>query len=317
MLRILNLEPAGYSSEARAILTGLGELVEASLSRRELLAALPEYDVLITRLQQDIDKEVIDAGRQLRAIVSATTGLDHIDVAHARSRGIAVLSLQGERALLEGISSTAEHTWALLLALVRRIPAAFASVRDGRWDRDAFRGRTLAGRRLRLVGLGRTGRMVARYGKAFGLSVVAHDPDTGDWPADIERRDSLAELLADADVLSLHLPLTAQTRSCIGAEELAWLPAGAMLINTSRGELLDEAALVQALESGRLAGAAVDVIAHERSPELRMSSPLLAYAHMRDNLIITPHLGGATVEAMAETEVFMARKLEKFLRGGS
>lgn len=315
-MRILNAEPEGYSEEARAILRGLGRLDEGPLDRARLLEVIGCYDVLIVRFGHEVDREVMDAGQRLRVIVSATTGLDHIDVEYARGRGIAVLSLQGEEEFLGTISATAEHTWALLLALVRRVPAASAAVRAGEWDRDRFRGRTLAGLRLGIVGLGRLGRMVAGYGRAFGMRVAAYDPWAEVWPEGVERREALPDLLTSSDVLSLHVPLNAETQGLLGERELALLPEGAVVVNTSRGELLDEAALVAALERGRLAGAALDVISGERDPGARARSPLLAYARSHDNVIVTPHLGGATGEAMAATEVFMAKKLANFLRGG-
>ena len=313
MIRILNAEPLDYCDEARAILNQLGQVVEAPLTRTELLSQLSDYDVLVVRLAHQINSEVIDAGHCLKVIVTATTGLDHIDVAYANSEGITVLSLCGETEFLRTVSATAEHTWALLLALLRRIPGAFASVQEGEWNRDAFRGRELDSKRVGLVGLGRIGRKVARYGLAFGMTIHAHDPYTDDWLDDVIREPDLAALLHQSDVLSLHIPLNDETEGLISAEELALLPAGAVLVNTSRGDLIDEAGLVAALESGHLSGAALDVITHERQPEQRQQSLLLAYARTHDNLLITPHIGGATDESMAKTEVFMARKLVAFL----
>ncbi len=309
MIRILNVEPEGYADEARATLERLGEVVDAPLSRAELLAALPRYDVLIVRLRHRIDREIIACGERLRAIVSATTGLDHIAVEAAAARGIAVLSLRGETEFLRTISATAEHTWALLLALIRHLPPAAASVLDGEWNRDLFRGRELDGKRLGIIGLGRIGRKVARYGEAFGMQVAAFDPTDAEWMNGVERTTTLSELLSQSDALSVHIPLNANTKGLIGAHELSLLPPDAVLINTSRGETIDEAALLAALESNRLAGAALDVIADEREPERRRQSPLLAYARTHDNLII----GGATHESMARTEIFMAQKLIAFL----
>ncbi len=315
MTRILNAEPEGYSDEARAELGRVGEVVDGPLSRAELIAAMPDVDVLIVRLGHNVDREVLDAAPRLRAVVTATTGLDHVDVEHAAARGVEVLSLRGETELLRTVHATAEHTWALLLALVRRIPAAFASVRAGRWDRDRFRGRELAGKRLCIVGLGRVGRQVAGYGLAFGMDVAGHDPHAVDWPDGVARADGLPAALSRADVLTVHVPLRAGTAGLIGAAELAMLPPGAVVVNTSRGEVLDEAALVAALASGRVAGAAVDVIAGERDEERRRRSPLLEYAGEHENVIVTPHLGGATAESMARTELVMACKLAAFLEG--
>jgi D-3-phosphoglycerate dehydrogenase len=313
LIRILNAEPVGYSEEARSLLAKLGTLVEKEVSRAELLHELSDYDVLIVRLRYQIDREVLEAGRRLKAIVTATTGLDHIDVGHAESRGIAVLSLQGEASYLRGIRATAEHTWALLLGLLRRLVPASIAVRSGGWDRDAFRGRELHRKRLGIVGLGRIGSQVAGYGQAFGMHVSALDPFAARWVDGVWRAPTLAKLLARSDVLSLHLPLNPETWGLIKAAELALLPPGALLMNTSRGQLIDEEALVQALDNQHLAGAALDVVVDERDTDQRIRSRLLAYARTHDNLLITPHIAGATYESMAKTEVFMARKLARFL----
>lgn len=313
VLRILNVEPEGYCAQARAILEEIGQVTEAPLSRAEMLVQLPAYDVLIVRLAHQVDRAVLDAGARLKAVVSATTGLDHIDPEYAASKGIAVLSLRGETAFLDTVRATAEHTWALLLAVLRRIPQAAASVCTGHWDRDLFRGNELSGKRLGIVGLGRVGCKVARYGLAFGMDVAAYSMQAEPWVDGVARMPSLPALLARSDVLSIHVSLNDETEGLIGARELDLLPQGAVLINTARGRIVDEAALVEALETGRLAAAALDVVDQEREAEARNAGPLLAYARRHDNLLITPHIAGATHESMASTEVFMARKLKVFL----
>jgi D-3-phosphoglycerate dehydrogenase len=315
MIRILNAEPGQYSDQARAVLRELGEVVERSLMRAELVQVVPDFDVLIVRLGHQVDRVLLDAGRRLRAVVTATTGLDHVDLDHAARRGVAVLSLQGEMEFLRTIPATAEHTWALLLALLRRVAPAFDSVRRGQWERDRFRGRELAGARLGLVGCGRVGRRVARYGLAFDMEVAAYDPHATEWPAGVRRAATLAELASAAEVLTLHVPLVPETRGLIGRRELALLPRGAVLVNTARGDVVDAAALQEALETGRLAGAALDVLPGERDLVAGAAAPaLLAYARAHDNLLVTPHVAGATVESMARTELFMAQKLAAFLR---
>ena len=312
MSRILNLEPQDYSPVARAVLDRLGEVSNGPLTRSELMDRVRACNVLIVRLAHRIDREILDRAGQLRVVVSATTGLDHIDAEYAASKGIAILSLRGEVEFLRGIPATAEHTWALLLALVRNLPAAVQSVRAGEWDRDRFKGHELAGQQLGILGLGRIGEMVARYGLAFGMRVSAYDPFRQGWMERVERASSQADLFGRSNVLSIHVPLNEQTVRLVGEAELVHLPAGALLVNTARGQVIDEPALLQALESGRLAGAALDVLAEETRGQLQ-TSPLLAYARSHANLIITPHLGGATVESMAATEVFMANKLKEFL----
>lgn len=310
---ILNAEPLNYSEDAHALLNQLGTVVAKEMSRSQIIDELNAYDVLIVRLAHQIDREIMDAAPNLKVIVTATTGLDHIDLKYARSRGITVLSLQGETSFLRSITATAEHTWALLLGLLRQLVSASAAACSGNWDRDAFRGHELCGKRLGLIGLGRIGEMVARYGQAFGMDVGAYDPFINDWAEDVWQASALSDLLVRSDVLSLHVPLNAETTGMIGAPEMKSLPPGAVLINTSRGRLIDEAALLQALKSGRLAGAALDVIADERDADRRIDSPLLNFARKSKNLLITPHIGGATYESMAKTEVFMARKLVKFI----
>lgn len=312
-MKILNAEPLDYSPDARAILRSTGELVERPLDRAGLIDALPPYDVLIVRLATQVDREVIDAGRNLKAIVTATTGLDHIDVGYATRRGIAVLSLRGERAFLDTVPATAEHTWALLLALVRRIPWAFGSVLDGRWERDDFRGHDLWGRRLGILGLGRIGRIVARYALAFGMRVFAYDRSPEEETEGVTLRPSLPALLRTSEILTLHVPLDAQTEGLIGEVELGLLPPGALLVNTARDGVVDERALLRALGSGQLGGAALDVLSDERGLRSETRAALLDYARGHGNLLITPHIGGATTESMSRTEIFMAEKLKRHL----
>lgn len=312
-MQILNAEPTHYSDEARCILRALGELDEAELDRPQLLARIDSYDVLIVRLAHQIDTELLNRGRHLRAVVTATTGLDHIDLEAATTAGVTVLSLRGETEFLRTVTATAEHTWALLLALIRRLPEASRHAAAGGWQRDLFRGRELAGRRLGIVGLGRLGQMVARYGLAFGMRVAAYDPAPVELPAGVELCRDLTALLCRSDVLSLHAPLNDSTRGMIGAAQLALLPAGAVLINTARGDLVDGKALLDRLADGRLAGAALDVVPGERRDEDPARRALIRFAAADPRLLLTPHIGGATLDSMHKTEIFMAHKLARWL----
>ena len=310
--RILNIEPDTYSDAAREILCSLGEVDEGVRDREELLERIGHYDAVIVRLKFRIDDENLEAARRLKAIVSATTGLDHIDLDAAEKRGVEVLSLRGETEFLRSIPATAEHTWAILLALVRHIPAAADSVLSGRWDRDAFRGSELQGKRLGVLGVGRIGERVARYGAAFDMPVVGYDPAPKRRVSIVQYCGSLGALLELSEILSIHVPLTEQTTNLVGSDELALLPERAILVNTSRGDVLDEAALLDALSSERLAGAALDVVAGE-SKHGGPRSELVRYAAEHENLLLTPHIGGATLESIAKTDLFMARKLQRWL----
>lgn len=312
MLRILNVEPEGYSSQAAQRLARLGDVTFQEFDRTALLEAVRGVDILIVRLQHQVDNELIEAATDLKAIVSATTGLDHIDTNYAQRKGVTVLSLRGETEFLNSITATAEHTWALLLALIRRIPWAHHSTVHGSWNRDAFRGRDLASRRLGILGFGRLGRIVARYGLAFGMEVYAYDvmPRTADA---VTFCSSMENLLEYSDVLSVHVPLNRSTTRLLGTDAFDRLPADALLINTSRGQVIDEVALVSALKSGRLAGAALDVLASERDG-LSSDSAIHIYARQNQNLLLTPHIGGATQDSMWKTEEFMVAKLAKWIR---
>lgn len=311
---ILNAEPEGYSEPARAMLASFAEVREAALSRSALLKAISEADGLIVRLGHRVDEELLSAATRLRFVATATTGLNHIDLDAAARRGVAVLSLKGETAFLDTVTATAEHTWGLLLALVRHLPGALAQVLEGHWDRNRFKGRELSGLTLGIVGYGRLGRMVAGYGQAFRMRVLAADPHP------ISRDEGvtylpLYELLAAADIVSLHVALDATTDGLVDGAAFGSMKPGAYLINTARGELLDEGALLAALESGRLAGAALDVLRDEipTAQSCPVQHPLLAYALTHDNLLITPHIGGATHDAMRKTEVYMANKIQLFI----
>ncbi len=313
--RILNAEPDRYSARARAALEAVGDVTEEALDREGLLKAIPAYDALIVRLGHRVDTALLDVAPRLKVIATATTGLDHIDLKTCKERGVEVLSLRGENEFLRGVVATAEHTWALLLALIRRIPAASAAVARGEWDRDAFRGRELEGKRLGILGLGRIGERVARYGQAFGMEVRGYDRYRETWPEDLIRMPTLDTLLETSDVLTLHVPSNEDTKGMIGRRQLSRLPAGAIVVNTSRGAVLEGDALLDFIRSGRLAGAAVDVIEGETGPGGVATDPLVVAARELEQVLVTPHIGGATSESMEKTEVFMARKLAGFLVG--
>jgi D-3-phosphoglycerate dehydrogenase / 2-oxoglutarate reductase len=312
--KILVAESSGFSSEAAALLREQGELVLADVDRTGLLSAVKEADVLWVRLRHQIDAEVLAAASRLKIIVTPTTGLNHIDLKEAQRRDIKVLSLQGETEFLKDIRATAEHTVGLMLALLRRVPAAVDDVKKGNWDRDRFKGRELFGKTIGIVGHGRLGRIVGKYLRAFDARILVSDPHV-----DQETVDSglsvvgLDDLLHESDIVSLHVSLSDRTQSFFGKEQFSRMKAGAWFINSARGELIDETALLDVLRNGHLAGAAVDVLCDEQFNNMQ-NHPLVSYAQAHDNLLITPHIGGCTVESMEKTEVFMAKKLSSSIK---
>jgi len=267
------------------------EMVSVIGNGDALRRELPRAHALLVRSDTLVTAELIALAPELKVIGRAGAGVDNIDLAAATRRGVAVLNAPGANTI-----SAAEHTLALLFALVRRVPWAAQSMREGAWDRRSFAGIELRGKTLGVVGLGRIGAHVARVARALGMHVVAHDPYL---PA--KRAEDLGvglqpldDVLAAADVVTLHLPLTDATRHLLDRDRLARMKRGAVLVNAARGELVDEAALVAAVKSGHLGGAAVDVFAEEPLPA---DSPLRGV----DRLLLTPHLAASTQEAQERT----------------
>jgi D-3-phosphoglycerate dehydrogenase len=310
--KILNAEPSNYSEEATKLLGELGIVDNFHLTRNSLLNCIHEYDILIVRLGFQIDEEILQAAKKLKIIVTATTGLDHIDFKATEKYGISVLSLKGEIDFLRSIPATAELTWGLLLALTRKIPSAYHSVIKNEWNREKFRGIDLYNKKLGILGLGRIGEKIARYGNVFGMQVAFFDIDKVKKIPDIKQMDNISDLFSWAEIISVHIPLNENNVNLIGKEYLSLINNG-YLINTSRGEIIDELALIHSLKNGNLLGAAVDVIQNERRFDLE-NSPLINFAKENENLIITPHIGGATSDSMESTEIFMAKKLSSFIK---
>lgn len=312
-MRILVAESKGFPRQAAALLRKIGHVRFADLDRRGLLRSLKGVQVLWVRLRNHVDAEVFRAAPELRFIATPTTGLTHIDYKEAERRGVQVISLRGETRFLKNIRATAEHTVALTLALLRNLPSAASHALGGRWDRDKFVGREIYGKTVGIVGYGRLGRIAAKFFKAFGAQVLVTDPvlKPGGLSAGV-KCVPLPELLACSDIVSLHVNLTDANVGFFSKACFNRMRRGAWFINTSRGELVDERALITALDSGHLAGAALDVICGEFNGDIRRS-PLLRYAAKNSNLLITPHIGGCTLESKEKTEFFLAEKLAKVI----
>jgi len=296
--------------ETRQVLASAGEVRYVSATPEALQAAMPDADAYYASLRVQLTGELMRLALRLRVIATPSTGLDHIDLETARERNIAVLSLKDDRELLDRITSTAELAWALLLACVRRLPEAIDASRRGEWARDRLRGHQLAGKTLGILGMGRLGTIMAEYGQAFRMRVIGCDIR----PVQIAgvEQVSFDRLICESDVVSIHIHLNDRTRGLIGREQLASMKAGAVLINTSRGGIIDESALVDALYTGALAAAGLDVINGEWRDDLDRH-PLVCYAREHGNLVITPHVGGVTYEAQELAYAAAARKLIEYL----
>lgn len=322
-MRILHLEANRYPEESLAQLRRNNAVEVHDCADQESLYSLltdNEYDVIFTRLGLMIDEKVIALQPDLRFIVTPTTGLNHIDMQAATASGVQVVSLKGETRFLEGIKSTAEHTWGLLLSLIRHIPAAHDHVIHGGWDRGPFLSDELDGKTLGIIGYGRLGRIVARYGVAFGMQVKVYDADPGVTPEmnGIEMV-GIETLLAEADYVILMISWSKEHESFMDRDKFARMKEGAYFVNTARGELVDEEALLETLGSGRLKGAALDVLDDDSSwpAKSQGSAGLLNYAKESRNLLITPHMGGYGQESIWRTRRFVTQKfIDIFNAGG-
>jgi len=285
-VKVLVTDPADKAALERIRAAGHEVVEKSGLQGAELARALDGFQALLVRGATKVTAEVLRGAPSLEVVVRAGTGLDNVDVAAARERGVAVHNTPAANSI-----SVAELTLGLIVAFERHVAPAAADLAAGRWEKTRFAGRELSGRRLGLVGFGRIGREVALRARAFEMEVVACDPVLTEWPRAFEwvRALPLDELLAASDIVSLHLPLLPETRNRIGARELGLMRKDAVLVNAARGGIVDEAALLAALQGGRLRGAVLDVFAVEPPG----ASPLLALP----NVLATPHLGASTAEA--------------------
>lgn len=305
--RVLIADP--IHDDGRALLEANSALsvdVNTGLDEAALVAAIGQYDALIVRSKTKVTAPVIAAAASLKVIGRAGIGVDNIDVPAATERGIVVFNTPDANA-----TTTAELAIAHLLSLSRHLPQADRSVRDGLWQPTRYVGAELSGKTIGIIGFGTIGRLVAVRAAGLNMKVLAYDPFvTPEIMAQSAAEPSeLDALLSSADYVTLHCPLIDKTRNLIDAARLARMKPGARLINCARGGLVDEAALLDALKSGRLAGAALDVFAHE-PPK---GSPLLAL----DNVVLTPHLGASTEEAQQAVSVRIAEDIARFLITGA
>lgn len=280
---------------------------QTALSAEELIARLANCDGLIVRSETKVTREILDEASTLRVIGRAGVGVDNIDVPAATARGIVVMNAPDGNTI-----TTAEHTIALLVALARNVPQANSSVKAARWERKKFIGAELRGKTLGIIGLGRIGRAVAQRAAALGMNIVAHDPFiAADQNQDAEIEIvALDDVLARADFLTIHTPLTNETRGLINPDAFAKMKTGARVINCARGGLIDERGLYDAITSGQIAGAALDVFEQEPPPS---DHPLLSL----EQVIVTPHLGASTAEAQQAVAVTVAEQMRDYLLTGA
>jgi D-3-phosphoglycerate dehydrogenase / 2-oxoglutarate reductase len=280
---------------------------EHDSSSESFTGALANAEALIVRSATTVDGAMMDASPNLKVIGRAGVGVDNIDIPAATTHGVAVVNAPAGNTI-----AAAELTMGLILASMRRIPQADASVRAGKWDRAAFKGSELRGRRLGLIGAGRIGAEVATRCQAFGMDVIIYDPYLPEERATEigARLTDLDEVVETGDVISCHVPLTDETRRIVNADTIARMKRGTFIVNASRGGVVEEADLAAALESGQIGGAGLDVYEHE---PLASDSPLRG----APNLTLTPHIGASTVEAQEHVAVEVAGNVADVLLDGN
>ncbi|OPY66800.1 MAG: D-3-phosphoglycerate dehydrogenase [Syntrophorhabdus sp. PtaU1.Bin050] len=302
---------------AHKTLESVGSVKLLDLDRNGLLEAVKEADLLWVRLRHVIDTEVMERAPHLRVIATPTTGLNHIDMEEAKRRNIKVISLKGQTEFLRTVRATAELTLGLMLAVLRNVPQAAYYGSKGEWCRDLLKGQEIYGKMVGIIGYGRLGKIVASYLVALGARILAFDPGVRAEEVDINAVFvDLPVLLKESDIISLHLNLSQETKGFYNRKCFGMMKPGSFLINTARGELVDEIALLEALQSGHIAGAALDVASGELSADFGKHE-LFQFAQDHSNLIITPHIGGCTVESTEKTEIFLSTLVAKFLMNRS
>lgn len=309
--KILSLWDTSFSPHVLDALFEHANLVIASPTRENLESLLPDCEIYLASLAVRLDAELICAAPRLRLVATPSTGLDHLDLAALVDRGVELISLKTEYDLLDRVTATAELAWALLLASVRKIPAAAAAANRGEWARDRFRGNQLAYKTLGILGVGRLGSMVAEYGKAFRMRVLGCDRHPRRIVPGVEYVD-FHRLLRESDVLSIHIHATPDNVKLFDAAAFAEMKNGMVIVNTSRGSVIDEEELLKALRSGKVAAAGLDVVDGEWRSDL-IDHPLIERARTHDNVIILPHLGGVTVESQRMAHEFIVTKVNDWL----
>ena len=314
--KVLVAEPEAYDDHTRAQFPPDWNLIYKPINNQDELQmelVNDNYDIIFAKLGLNFNQQIFLSQPHLKIVATPTTGLNHIDLIAAEAANISVVSLKGEGEFLTTVTSTAEHAWLLLLAISRSLPEATSRVASGQWKRQGMEVHELRGAQLGIIGMGRLGKIVASYGLAFGMNVVACDPNIAahDFPEGVYL-SSLEDLLLTSDYIVLLASYTPGDPPILGADEFLTVKLGASFVNVARGELIDETALLDALKQGRIRAAGLDVLSGDSvwSPKEDIYSPVLEFAQNSSRLIITPHMGGYAFEAIKKTRLFLIDKVK-------
>ncbi len=308
-MKALVLTPEYYPIGVLDILKEFASIHPQKMSREELLNTIGDYDIVFTRIGVQFDRELLEKAKKLKILATATTGTDHIDLEYAKERGIHVVNAPGVNT-----GATAEYTFGMILSMIRKIPFGFDSLKNNYKERSQFLGNELNGKTIGIIGFGRIGSQLGKYAKAFGMTVLTYDPLINQKLTDEigAKSVSLDELLTDSDIITLHAFASPENENMISHDEFSKMKKTSFLINVARGSLIDEDALLDALENKKIQGAALDVVKEEPPSN---NNPIVDYARSHDNLIITPHLGGSTKESVYNAASYVVQKVKELLDG--
>lgn len=305
-LKLHLAETEDFSQKVLELLKEKFEVSTGSVKKEDLKDKLQEVDIFWFRLAYKLDHSVIDENIRCKYFVSPVTGIDHIDENLCKQNGIQIICLRGEVEFLKEVRATAEHTLLLTMMLMRNAWPAVEDVKKVNWRRDLFRGFEIYKKKIGIIGFGRLGSIVADYFHALGAEVGYYDIVNKNAASHFQKYDSLEDCISASDIITVHIPYNESTHELFNHSIFKLFNQNKWLINTSRGGIFDEQALLKTLQEKKLAGAAVDVLFGE--PEIN-DNPLVQYAQQNRNLIITPHIGGCTFESFEKTEWFIAQKL--------
>ena len=306
-MKLIITEPSHFSEKALALLNLHFEVIQ--LSRlKDLSIHIHEATILFIRLGIHFNASLLQKAKKMKVICTPTTGLDHIDTDFCNKQNIKIISLKGEVDFLGTIPSTAEHTFTLLNAVNRYLNLANHSINEKIWDRNQFKSYNLYGKTLGILGIGRVGKQVANYAHAFGMNVIAYDFIPEIKHPNVTVVKEVQDLFKKSDFLSIHIPLEYENIKFVSKDLIKLMKPTACIINTSRGKVWDEQAIVDALMSHKLRGVATDVVYNEVDEEV-FASPIFSIDTHKYNCIITPHIAGATYDSMKMTEEFITAKL--------
>tara|TARA_B110000438_G_C15809564_1_gene649001 strand:- start:120 stop:1064 length:945 start_codon:yes stop_codon:yes gene_type:complete len=310
MFKVLCPEPESFSKEGLDFASNIFTLTAKTMDQDLFESNLKYFDGILIRFNTKISKKLLSKNKNTRFILSPTTGLDHIDVEYCKRKKIKIYHIKNDRAFLKQLPGTAELTFGLMLSLIRKIPSAFESVKNENWEVGPFRGLELSDKTIGILGFGRLGKKVAKIALSFNMKVIFFDPFKSYKSKKIKKINDLNKFLKAVDILSLHLHLNKNTHHLIGESELSLLKKDSIIINTSRGSIIDNRALLKFLEQSKIKGAALDVLEDEEAIINKKDNPLIKYSMSNNNLIITPHIGGATYESVRKSDQYV---LQKFL----